>query len=247
MKESIQQNSNEISIVIYDAPLPPRYLRFSKKFIRMLFVSTPLSIGFIIFIFFSYGLGNRIKDSAITNVSVIKSIDQTKIQSLQEEVETLKRTTLVLQNKLSATDNKTVADGPYLMSILRPYGMQNLTAEKRISLDQLEYSQTKEKTTFKFQIISSNPETKVTGHIIVFMTSASGMVVYPSQANAALSQGIKYSLGEPFAVSRLRPTNAEFSTIPSGESVKFIVYIFSREGDLLMIQESENYRIGSKS
>jgi hypothetical protein len=248
MKESIQKSSHEVSIVIYDAPLPPRYIRFSKNFIRTLFVATPLIIGIILFAFFAYGLGNRLKTTGVPNLPSIKSLDETKIQSLEQELESLKKSTALLQDKLSTdSSGATPSDGPYLMSIRRPYGMQNLVAENRISLGQLEYIQEKDKTLFNFQIISSNPETKVTGHIIVFMVSKGGLVAYPPNTNSELELGIKYSLGETFAVSRLRPTKAEFAVTPIGESVKFVVYIFSREGDLLIIKESESYKIGNKS
>lgn len=57
---------------------------------------------------------------------------------------------------------------------------------------------------------------------------------------------MKYSSGEPFSVSRLRPTNAEFLTRPQGGEVKFVVYIFSREGDLLLIKETEAFKVGTK-
>lgn len=71
-------------------------------------------------------------------------------------------------------------------------------------------------------------------------------MVYPKDANKALGSGLKYSMGEPFAVSRLRPTNAEFLQPVSG-NVKFIIYIFSREGDLLLIKETDNFKAGPKS
>ena len=82
--------------------------------------------------------------------------------------------------------------------------------------------------------------------IIVFMISKSGAMAYPEEANSALNAGIKFSMGEPFAVSRLRPTNAEFSLRPVGDEIKFLIYIFSREGDLLLVKESETYKNGTK-
>jgi hypothetical protein len=83
--------------------------------------------------------------------------------------------------------------------------------------------------------------------VLVFMISDAGVVAYPPEGNAAAAEGLKFSLGEPFAVSRLRPTNALFSATPAGEAVRFLIYIFSREGDLLLIKESETYKLGAKS
>jgi hypothetical protein len=84
------------------------------------------------------------------------------------------------------------------------------------------------------------------GHVLVFMMSESGMMAYPKEANTTFSEGIKYSAGEPFSVSRLRPTNAEFLHRLIGEQVKFVIYIFSREGDLLFVKETESFKVGSK-
>jgi hypothetical protein len=151
-----------------------------------------------------------------------------------------------LSEKLSAGLAAVNADDPYLSIIKKPYGMQNFMSQNKVTLDQFKFLQNSNKVNFKFQIISSYPETKVTGHVLVLMVSASGILAYPAEANKELSQGVKYSSGEPFAVSRLRPTDAVFLHSLSGESVKFIIYIFSREGDLLLIHESESFKVGAK-
>ncbi len=65
MKEAIQQPGGEVSIVIYDAPLPPRYLRFSKKFIRTLFVTAPLAFVFLLGGLFLWGLGSRVQTAPV--------------------------------------------------------------------------------------------------------------------------------------------------------------------------------------
>ena len=124
--------------------------------------------------------------------------------------------------------------------------MQVLLSENKVVLDQFEFIEAKNKINLKFQIISSNPETKVMGHILVFMISGNGLLGYPQEVNTNLADGIKYSSGEPFAVSRLRPTNAEFLHHPIGNEVKFVIYIFSREGDLLLVKQTESFKVGSK-
>lgn len=251
MKEPIQQSGSEVSIVIYDAPLPPRYLRFSKKFIRTLFVVVPVVLGLLILGLLAYGIGSRVKDAPAPTMPTVISDEEAKVQALEAEIESLKTSNVALQEKLSGQAGPSaVANGqeePFLLVIKKPYGMQNLLNENRVSLDQFDFVPEKNKTSFKFQIISTNSENRVTGHVLVFMISGNGIVAYPAEANVGMDQGVKYSLGEPFAVSRLRPTNAEFATAPSGETVKFIIYIFTREGDLLLIKETESYKIGNKS
>lgn len=247
MKEPIQQSAQEVSIVIYDSPLPPRYLRFSKKFIRTLFIVTPVALGLIFTTLILFGLGSRVKDAPAPKIPTVISDDESKILSLETEIQSLKDSNEKLQEKLITQGTTTPApEEPFLMGIKKPYGMQNLISQNKITLGQLELVQQENKTVFKFQIISHNPDVKVSGHILVFMVSDSGLMAYPAVANASIAGGMTFNMGEPFSVSRLRPTNAEFSHALRGNSAKFIIYIFSREGDLLLVKETESYKVGSK-
>ena len=249
MKEPIQQSGHEVSIVIYDAPLPPRYLKFSKKFIRTVFIVVPVAIGLIFLALLVFGFGSRLKDAPAPSMPVVITSEESKVQSLESELEAMRESNKALQDKLSGlgtTATEPTAEEPFLMGIKKPYGMQNLISQNKVTLGQFELVQESNKSALKFQIISTNPETKVTGHVLVFMISDSGMMIYPASANSSLGGGVKFSMGEPFAVSRLRPTNAEFNHRLTGENVKFVVYIFSREGDLLLIKETESYKLGAK-
>ena len=247
MKEAIQQPGGEVSVVIYDAPLPPRYFRFSKKFIRTLFVTVPVVFVFLLSGLFLWGLGTRVQKAPVPTMPTVLTEQDSELNGLRNEVETLKKSNEDLAARLSSTPSTPAGtDEPYLLAIKRPYGMQNLINEKRVTLDQFSLEQDNNKVNLKFAIVSSSPETKVMGHVLVLMISESGMMAYPKEANATFSEGIKYSAGEPFSVSRLRPTNAEFLHRLVGESVKFVIYIFSREGDLLLVKETESYKVGAK-
>jgi hypothetical protein len=246
MKEFIQKNGDEIAVVIYDAPLPPKYFRLTKSFIRTIFVVVPIIFVSILAVFFSWGLGTRIKDAPTPTLPNVGPVSDSRMYGLETEIKSLQESNKALSDKLAQTPSSTVADDPHLMNIIKPYGMQNLIDENKVTLDQFELIQEPAKTSLKFQIISSTPENKVMGHVIVFMISESGVIAYPKDSNQAIALGMKYSSGEPFSVSRLRPTNAEFLTRPQGSEVKFVVYIFSREGDLLLIKETEAFKVGTK-
>jgi hypothetical protein len=174
--------------------------------------------------------------------------EESKVMTLENEIKSLTESNKQLQDKLSGLGTVgTTQDEPFLMGIKKPYGMQNLMSENKVSLDQFELIQDQNKTYLKFQIINTNSETKVSGHVLVFMISESGLMAYPADANTSIGGGVKFSMGEPFSVSRLRPTNAEFLHRLGGEMVKFVIYIFSREGDLILIKETESYKVGAKS
>lgn len=247
MKEYIQKNGDEVSIVIYDAPLPPKYFRLTKRFIKTLFVVVPILSVSILFLVFTWGIGSRLKDAPTSVITDSVYSPEDRTTALEAEIKSLQESNKQLAEKLSITPASTGdSDNSFLMIIKKPYGMQSLISENKVSLDQFEFLHEKNKINLKFQIISSNPETKVLGHIIVFMISDSGLLAYPQELNSNLLDGIKYSSGEPFAVSRLRPTNAEFKYQPNGNEVKFVIYIFSREGDLLLVKQTENFKLGQK-
>ncbi len=247
MKEFIQKNGEEVSIVIYDAPLPPKYFRLTKKFIRTFFVVTPILLVTVFALLLTWGLGTRLKDTKAPSLPAVITESDSRVYALENEIKTLEQSNKDLAAKLSQTPTVAGAEDPFLLVIKKPYGMQNFLAENRVTLDQFELVQDSNKTNLKFQIISSTPETKVMGHVIVFMMSEAGLMGYPAGVNAEITAGVKYSTGEPFSVSRLRPTNAEFLHRLGGESVKFIIYIFTREGDLLLIKETESFKVGAKS
>jgi hypothetical protein len=248
MKEYIQKGGEEVSIVIYDAPLPPKYFRLTKKFIRTLFIVLPIFLVTILTLLFMWGLGGRLVKAPAPSLPSVVTDSDSKTVELENQVKALELSNQQLSNKLAQGPAAPAGtEEPYLMAIKKPYGMQNLLSENRVTLDQFEFVPEANKTTLKFQIISSSPETRVMGHVLVFMVSDQGLMAYPKEANALLTQGVKYSAGEPFAVSRLRPTNAEFLAKPFGESVKFVIYIFTREGDLLLIKETESFKVGPKS
>jgi hypothetical protein len=247
MKDSIQHNGQEVSIVIYDAPLPPRYFKFTKKFIKTLFVVAPVFFLLLLSGFFIWGMTGRLDSTAKPSFIPEMSSHETEILTLREEVRSLQTSNQQLSDKLSMHPAAAEADDPFLMLIKKPYGMQNLQKENRVTLDQFEVDTSAKKTTFNFQIISTNPETKVSGHILVFMTTENGIMAYPKELNKTLHQGIKFNSGETFAVSRLRPTSAEFPQVTDGKEVKFTIYIFNREGDLLLIKETDTFKVGPEA
>ena len=162
MKDAIQTSTEDVSIVIYDAPLPPRYLKFSKKFIRTLFIVAPILIGLVFLTLISLILTPKLKNTPRPNIPSVMSGDDSKNLELETELKNLQASYNLVQKKLSSQKSPdSNQDDIYLMGILRPYGMQNFLSQSRVTLDQFEFVPGPEKTSFKFQIISKNPENKV--------------------------------------------------------------------------------------
>ena len=248
MKEYIQNTNGEVAIVIYDAPLPPKYFRFTKKFIRTLFLTVPVLLLLSFAGLFFWGFGHRLQTTPTPNFPTVISESDKRIQELEEDLRLSRESNTKMSEKLASQKTETKGvEKPFLMSIKEPYGMQDLTAAKKVAVNQFEFVADKEKASLKFLITNNDQETKISGHVIVYMLSDAGILGYPRGANLTTLQGTKFSVGEPFSVSRLRPTNAEFAKAPAGETVKFVIYIFTREGDLLLIHETSPFKVGAKS
>jgi hypothetical protein len=245
MNDFIQKNGDEVSIVIYDAPLPPKYFRLTRNFIKTLFIVIPSLFILLLFSFFLWGLSDRLEDTSHTDFPSVISNSSNKIDVLKKEIKTLKESNKLLSFKLSQVPSNIEASDPYLSVIRKPYGMQVLTSENRVKLEQFEFSFDSYKVNLKFQIINSY-STKVTGYIMAFMISEGGLAGYPKEINSSIPEGVKFNSGEPFSVSSLRPTNLEFFHTLKNTEVRFIVYVFSRDGDLLLMKETEKFKIGAK-
>ncbi len=242
----LEEKSNEVSIVIYDAPRPPRYLKFNKSFLSWMFYGVPLIIGVGIIISALLVLGPKtgtvsIKAPTLELPSSSENSDSQKINENQERIKELEVENTNLQNKLSNTPVE--GNDIYFGQILHPYGSQNLTDKGILQLDQIEFVQDAQKTGIKFQLINPHPEHRISGHIIVFQYSATESKVYPGILQNSVMEGIKFSQGESFAVSRLRPTISEFSGLSASPKVKYVIYIFNREGDLLIKYVTPEFEI----
>ncbi len=244
MIDNLEKSNEEVSIVIYDNPLPPRYFRLRKSFLKKLFFIFPilviLSFGLLSF----YSITNSTKRMNLkNNIPKLENSETNQINQLKIEIAELTKSQAVLTEKLSAPSVNNNSEEPFLMNIKKPYGMQNLIQNQFVSVDQFLLEQDTDKIYFKFQIISTNPETKIMGHVLVFMLSGPYLNIYPFQELNQFKTGLKFSSGEPFSVSRLRPTTAIYSKKMTSNEATFIIYIFNREGDLLLVKETESFQI----
>jgi len=243
MTENIQSSEKEVSIVIYDSPLPPRYLKISRKLLKLLLVVLPIFFGLVFLSSISYLIYPHILKSPAPSLPKMLSSEEKKIRELEKMNLDLSESNKVLQTKLTQNDPATGAEANYLVGIKRPYGMRDLTEVKRIDIENIDLKSSSNKTQFSFQIVSNDPSRRISGNIFVYLIHSDGIYAYPNQITKNFSQGIKFTEGEPFAMSRLRPTTAEFNVNLLNETVRFVIYIFNREGDLLYSNESDLIKV----
>ena len=76
----IQDQSKELTLIVYNSPKPPRYLKLNKKLIRTLSVVIPLLTIFLLSIAFLYSmfLKNKLNDLRAKEPKVIQDLRKTK-------------------------------------------------------------------------------------------------------------------------------------------------------------------------
>lgn len=246
MSNTIQSKSQEVSIVIYDSPLPPKYFTFKKSFLKTLLFVTPLILLIIFSTLFIWAFGSQLKYAPKPKFPELINKEQARILELEGIVKELDISNKSLTNKLSSTPEvQAPSEMVNLLAIRKPYGMQNLISKNSVSLDNLKVRFTPGHVQLDFHILNSNQDARISGHALVFLISNNQFMAYPEIATSSLIEGIKYTQGEAFSVTRLRPTHANFS-LPASDTAKFVVYIFSREGDLLLMKETQEFKMEKK-
>lgn len=246
MNNSIQSRDEEVSIVIYDSPLPPKYFTFKKSFLKTLLFVAPLIMLVLFTILFIWAFGSQLKYAPKPKFPELINKDQARILELEAAVKDLSNSNKNLATKLSTTpDTQAPSEMINLLNIKKPYGMQNLISKNMITLDNISLKMINNQPNLDFQIISSIQEKRISGHVFIYLLAKDQFMIYPAAPLSSMIEGIKYTQGEAFSVTRLRPTRAHFSQT-SADSAKFLIFIFSREGDLLLMQETQEFKMEKK-
>jgi hypothetical protein len=247
MKDSIQSTGEEVSIVIYDSPLPPKYFTVKKSFLKSFLFTGPIIVVTVFLSLLIWAFGAQFKNAAKPKFPELINKDQAKILELEGAIKELQSTNQTLTQKLASTpETPAPSESISLVGVKKPYGMQNLISKNLVNVDHLNFKIINNQAQLDFQIISSVQETRISGHILVFLVSKNQFITYPEVPSTSLIEGLKYTQGEAFSVTRLRPTRASFS-LPQADSVKFLIYIFSREGDLIYLKETQDFKVEKKS
>ena len=161
------------------------------------------------------------------------SQEETRIQELETDLQTMEKSMAAVTAKLNGGVN-TESD-IWLGPIKRPYALQDLTSKNILRIEEITLESDNAHQVMRFNLVNARAESqKVMGHVFVFQLHSQGMGVYPAPKVEELAQGIRFDAGESFSVSRLRPVEAPF---PPTTNSRFLVLVFSREGDLLIRQE----------
>lgn len=242
-----ENNNDELSLIVYNSPSSPRLIKFSKKTLSFFLWILPLIIVMALagLIVFSYSIYKFKKRPVIQDAFPVVEM-QNENQLLKSRIIEMENLTKELSQRLSSQEDglPEAKKSIRIPGVKNPKGMNIFTDKTLLKRDRQQFDNSSQKVFLKFNLLNiAESSQKVQGYFFILMLSDSGISYYPSMSRDLLGKGISFERGESFSVARLRPVVADFNRPLSVSTVHFMIVVFSREGDLLMFDETKNYNL----
>jgi hypothetical protein len=242
----IQDPSKEVTLIIYDTPKPPKYIKINKILMRSLIFFIPLivimSIGFSMFT--SVYMKTKLEEARSQEPEIIQNL-RVQNSKLTSQVDLLQATKVELISKISTggSDNTSTEIQTLVNLFLIPLGFEDKRDEIQAKLENINNDNLSGKVLFKFDILNNKKDkSKLSGHISILQYHKDGVSFYPNYNLSPDKPNLIFSKGESFVVSKFRPVVAEFSK-PKGSVVWYKIFIFSHTGNLLAFKKTQNFTL----
>ncbi|MAX66538.1 MAG: hypothetical protein CME66_06350 [Halobacteriovoraceae bacterium] len=239
----IQDPSKELTLIVYNTPKPPRYLRVKKRLIKTMITVIPLLVISSILLSFLYSMYlknqlNQLKSREPLLINQLKSEKEELANSLSK----LKKNNLILTQKLSKGSTAETSNSA-LALFTTPLGLEDLRSKELIKIENLKLNTNGQRIKLNFDLANNSPDnSKLSGFISVLQFQDNTIQYYPSYELSQKNLRMEYSQGESFSFSRFRPTTATFKKLIKS-SAKYKIFIFSRTGNLLVYKQIGPYNI----
>jgi hypothetical protein len=237
----IQDPSKELTLIVYNTPKPPKYLKLNKGLIKTLIIVIPLLIISSISISFLYSmyLKNQVNDLRSKEPKIINDLKEDKIK-LQSTVKMLEKSNSILTKKLSigATAETSLSS---IGLFTAPLGMEDLREKELLKMEGLKLETKGSNIEFSFNLANNSPD-KLSGFLFIVQYQGNQIQFYPNYELGEKNLRLEFSKGESFSFSRFRPTVANF-TKTTKSSARYKVFIFSRTGNLIAYKQAGPFNI----
>lgn len=238
----IQDPSKDLTLIVYNTPKPPRYLKINKRLIKTLLILIPVMVitSITISFFYSLLLKNKIVSMKSEVPKEIKVLKTTNI-SLTNKLQELEKTNKNLVEKLSkGSESETSLSSMGLFTA--PLGLKDLRSQELVLVKDAKIN-VGNKIKLEFNLENNSPgQEKLSGYISVIQYQGNMIQYYPNYELSQRNLRLEYTQGESFGFSRFRPTSAEFEKV-SKLSTRYKIFIFSRTGDLFAFKQLGPYNI----
>ncbi len=240
----IRNPSKDLTLIVYNTPKPPRYLKLNKRLIRSVILIIPILIIAFISVSFMYSMYlknkvNQLKDKEPKLIAQLKS----ETESLQSTVATLQKANDTLTRKISKGTGGTTTSVTSLGLFTSPIGLVDLREKEMLKIEGIEHKTEGNKIKLSFNLSNNLPDNaKIAGYLTVVQYQGNLIQYYPDYELGEKSLLLEYSKGESFGFSRFRPTIATFQKLRK-TSAKYKIFIFSRNGDLISYKQIGPFNI----
>ena len=229
------RGSGKFSVLFYEEKNLPRYLQIGPRPLRFFIFGLPIIT--MLAVAFALGAAYFVYQSKHATVGE----ENRTIRRLKQEIQQLSKAQQQAAHEITALQEKlsTEGSGGELTSstLIHPAkGQQDLTAQKLITLENIKVVTEDRGVRIDFVMAKNEHyEQTLSGHIIIVLQKGNALSFYPANILNKQMQ-INYNSGETFSFGRLRPVNAVFAVSPESAALRFKIFIFSRNGDLLLEQ-----------
>lgn len=236
----MQNPSKDLTLIVYNAPKPPRYIKIKKSILKSLFILIPLMVILSITLSQVYAFIFKMENNSLkSNIPVeIQKLEKENAK-IRKELSFLQKNNKELINKISrgSTTGTSISS---MNMLITPLGAEDLRAKEMLNIEDLKVKVSKKQINVDFNLENLTNE-KLQGYISIVQFQDNLIQFYPKTSlKPDKDYRIEFTQGESFGFSRFRPTSATFKRY-SNSSVTFKIFIFSRAGNLLAYKtHSEN-------
>jgi hypothetical protein len=227
----LQKNHNDLTILVYDNPKPPKCLKLNKKVLKFFLFFLPIILTLSILIT-TYILANFKK------IRLENELKQPQIiTELKNEIKTL-QVTIVSNNKENKSLIDKIAKGvtssneDNISLINLPLGYNNFINKAQVTVEEVTHKVLPSGSELSFKIDNKLIDQKFSGYLYVIRISNNNFEVYPNTDLGVDDFLLNYNRGESITASRFKPIKAKFSPLKA-DIYTYKVIVFSRLGDLI--------------
>ena len=241
----IQDPSKDLTLIVYNTPKPPRYIKINKGLLKSLLFLIPMlviiSIGFSLLT--SVYMKRKLEVAQSTEPKKITEL-KTQKGSLEKKISSLEKSNKELTEKISKGTLVIGSAAAGLALFNTPLGFEDLRDKNNAKVENFSNQVANGKVTLRFDLINNlQGDNKLSGYITVVQYHSYGLSIYPAVTLTSESSLLSYNQGESFYVSRFRPVIAEFTVPQNSAAVWYKIFIFSRTGNLLVMKSTDEYSL----
>lgn len=238
----IHRPSQDYTLIIYNSPKPPRFIKISKKLIQSLVIAIPILL--ILSLFFSLSssvyMKTKLENVRSKEPEIIQSLKNTNSE-LEGKIKLLEKDNKELINKISSGTQNLPSSTLDLFST--PLGFSDETDLNKVKLENISTNIKENEIEIRFDLLNNLESNKrLAGYITIVQYSENTLQIYPKYEVTLENNRLDYSRGESFTVSRFRPVIAPFDK-PNGLNAWYKIFIFSRTGNLLAYKVAGPYQV----